>query len=504
MKLKYLLVWLGAYSIAMPLCACEHEAGLDPSTSLLRATFAPIEAGRFVNPLHQSISTTNSRAQNLYDQGLSFFSGYSWLDAARSFRRALDLDPDQPMALLGLANALRQLGLTSAAAETFDLIQVSADPKRLTPIENELLRLGRLEFNLFGDPKQIPADAGLHFRQALDSTLSRFPKDPYLLVLRGHSEAPSPEGIGRNAAPKALTYYYRALELSPDNWAAHHFLAHAHENRGDFTRALSHALAFRSAAPELPHAWHMQAHVLPRLGRWPEARNALVHAHLLHQRAPNDLNLDWHYGHNLRLLATLCFLIGDPAGEQYFRGTWQLTYEDWRQAYYALPLPHFLVASNRFAEALRQVQSCETRDHLLARVLCGSAQGEIEWAIGRRSEASRLLLESRAAFGRLKRAGAPQIHRQMVGEAERALTVLESLIRIGDRQLEAEDFIAMIERVYAPQSGFDGWSERSFALARLSSLTKKGGFVDVAGQLDALRQESIATATNARHLRDSK
>jgi hypothetical protein len=55
---------------------------------------------------HHTISTKNPEAQRFFDQGLTLVFGFNHEEAARSFRRASELDPQSAMAFWGIALAL--------------------------------------------------------------------------------------------------------------------------------------------------------------------------------------------------------------------------------------------------------------------------------------------------------------------------------------------------------------------------------------------------------------
>ena len=57
--------------------------------------------------LHHPIATTNSEAQKFFDQGLTLVYAFNHAEAARSFQRAADLDPREPMPHWGIAARAR-------------------------------------------------------------------------------------------------------------------------------------------------------------------------------------------------------------------------------------------------------------------------------------------------------------------------------------------------------------------------------------------------------------
>ena len=56
--------------------------------------------------LHHPVSTTNPEAQQFFDQGLRLVYAFNHEEAARSFRRAAELDPQLGMAWWGVALAV--------------------------------------------------------------------------------------------------------------------------------------------------------------------------------------------------------------------------------------------------------------------------------------------------------------------------------------------------------------------------------------------------------------
>src|ERR671923_1107345 len=56
--------------------------------------------------LHHPVTTSNPQAQKFFDQGLRFIYAFNHDEAARSFRRAAELDPKLAMAYWGIAEAV--------------------------------------------------------------------------------------------------------------------------------------------------------------------------------------------------------------------------------------------------------------------------------------------------------------------------------------------------------------------------------------------------------------
>ena len=56
----------------------------------------PVEIYSGLGSWHHATSTKNSEAQKFFDQGLRMTYGFNHEEAGRSFKRAAELDPDNP------------------------------------------------------------------------------------------------------------------------------------------------------------------------------------------------------------------------------------------------------------------------------------------------------------------------------------------------------------------------------------------------------------------------
>src|SRR4030095_1239130 len=87
-----------------------------------------------------------------------------------------------------------------------------------------------------------------------------------------------------------------------------HSLCPSSERSGRRKEALEHGEAYARLSPAIPHAAHMWAHDLRRVGRVNEAitqfrkADSLEHAYYAAEKL--DPSFDWHHGHNLNLLAS--------------------------------------------------------------------------------------------------------------------------------------------------------------------------------------------------------
>ena len=160
-------------------------------------------------------------------------------------------------------------------------------------------------------------DALTAYRNALDAALQKYPADVELWLLRGIAQSSDPADRGQGSVEASVPFYEKALGVSPNHFAAQHYLTHAHENGRRPGDALPRAAAFAKLASAVPHALHMHGHVLRQLGRVDEAVAAFEAAQRVQTAylqaekiAPEH---DWHYEHNVDLLAASYRYLGRMA-----------------------------------------------------------------------------------------------------------------------------------------------------------------------------------------------
>jgi tetratricopeptide (TPR) repeat protein len=263
----------------------------------------PIKLRDGIGRIHEDVTTTSKVAQIYYDQGLTFLDAYDWINAARSFFVALHHDPNLAMAELGVSYAFSGLGDEEAAAAAEGRARLLAS--QITRREAVRIELRKLQLEATAADDRGGTDDA--YVVALDKYLAADPFNVPLLLLRGNASEGTPWGRGQRGGAPSFQYYEQVLATDALNPAAHHFLIHSYELSGDSARALQHAGAFVNRAPSLPHAQHMYGHELLRMGKTEEAIGRFEKANMLTEAAfaaaPSALLYDWHYRHNLNLLA---------------------------------------------------------------------------------------------------------------------------------------------------------------------------------------------------------
>jgi Tfp pilus assembly protein PilF len=104
----------------------------------------------------------------------------------------------------------------------------------------------------------------------------------------------------------AVLFHKALLRINPQHPGAHHELVHIYENIRRPALGWPHAEGFVASSPGIPHAFHMQAHLAMRIGKWEKTTDRSAHAielqeayHKLMNVKPNE---DWQFSHHLETL----------------------------------------------------------------------------------------------------------------------------------------------------------------------------------------------------------
>jgi tetratricopeptide (TPR) repeat protein len=442
----------------------------------------PVALRTGIGIYHEKVTTSSPQAQKFYDQGVAYLHSYVWIEAARSFHQALRDDPKLAMAYVGLSYAYSPMdyGAARAALEKAESLAASGDDR-----ERKRIAIRRSQLDAMaaagtadGAPKLLA------FRNEIDSALLAYPNDVDLLLLRGHAEEPTPFGDGGGCIPSAAVYYQRALTISPDNFAAHHFLAHCYENQGKFQDALDQARIYAQSTPQIPHAQHMYGHELRGLGRTEEAIPLFLKAEALenayYQRENIAPSLDWHHAHNLSLLASAYQYEGQlHLAERYFAEERKLTPFTEYAAFNRKDWPEFLLNRGDFGLALAAAEEMVGVQSALSRAAGHCLAGIALVALHRNEEAVAHLNSAQMEANGLNRPDAAAVSPYL------DMLKLATMMGLGS----LADAPALMERIsqYTKLArSADSWSQGLFRVEVLSNLARATGHWEIAGQLAAL------------------
>jgi tetratricopeptide (TPR) repeat protein len=328
----------------------HHEpAGYVPREILER----PLSIRAGVGAVHETVTTSSREAQAYYDQGLAYLHSYVWIEAARSFNQALKVDPKLAMAHVGMSRAHSGLEDPKAARASLEKAQSLASGANAWEQRRVMLRAKQLEaLEDLANPQKH-----LAYKKALDDALASYMNDSELWLLRGNAEEPTAAGRGQRGSAASTAFYEKVFAISPDNFAAHHYLIHSYENIGLMEPALKHGEAYSRLAYSIPHAHHMYGHDLRRVGRIADAIAAfrkadeLEHAYYKAEDIPADM--DWHHPHNLDLLSTSYQYVGQmKTAEALMREAVAMAAVSDGREFNKKEWPSFLLSRGRAGESL--------------------------------------------------------------------------------------------------------------------------------------------------------
>jgi tetratricopeptide (TPR) repeat protein len=440
----------------------NHQIPSVPHALLTRSV--PVRSGLL--PAHDETSTRVKRAQELYDQGLSYLHSYVWIEAARSFNQALQLDQDLALAHVGLSYAYTELNKPDAALDALARAQALASKVST----HDRLHIDARALQMAAEA--APQDTGklLSYRRALDSALVQQPADAELRLLRGIAESPDPSDRGQGSTAASVGHYEQALALG--GVAAHHYLSHALENTDRIAAAVEHAGAFARLASAIPHAQHMHGHVLRRSGNIEEAIAAFERADRLHAEyfaqekvAPEH---DWHHEHNLDLLGSSYRYIGQLSkAERSLARAFQLPSSLAVQMYNKRAWPEFLIARGRHEEAVAAAKTLQAHPVSLVRAVGHIEAGHAMLAVGRFPDAAG---QANLAVRELRAASNGQA---LVAPALERLQG-EFFLRTGERAKGRAMLEKLVRKVRA-LPGPDNWVQALFTMEAVARTARDAG-----------------------------
>ncbi|MET0552516.1 MAG: hypothetical protein ABW221_05735, partial [Vicinamibacteria bacterium] len=430
---------------------------------------------REIGNAHEVVTTAQPEAQAYYDQGLDYLHGYVWIEAARSFHEALRLDPELALVHLGLSRVYSGLDDPKAARASWERAQALGE--RASARERRLIALRE---------KQLDAidhidDAARHaeYKRAIDAALAVDIGEAQLWLLRGNAEEPTAAGRGQRGSVASTAFYRTALQLAPDNAAAHHYLTHSYETIGQIPLALEHGEAYARLAPAVPHAHHMWGHDLRRVGRIDDAIAAfrrtdeLERAYYAAERI--DPSLDWHHIHNLDLLATAYQYKGQMRrAEQTMREADGLVALIEYQEVNRRALTLFLLGRGRWQEALEAVRPLREGRYAAARVVGHALAGHALLALGRAGEAEAALAAAQQDLQSVPKLAPGLLVTRTSAQPWVDALRGEVLLRSGART-EGRAALEAVERTLRALPGPDAWIQALFRLELIARAARDVG-----------------------------
>ena len=232
--------------------------------------------------LHHPVSTENSEAQQFFDQGLRLVYAFNHDEAARSFRRAAELDPQLAMAWWGVALAVGpNYNLPVDPEHEKMAVDAIAKAEALsasgTQIEKDYIAAmaKRFSSDLHADYHRLDAN----YSAAMRDLKQKYPDDLDAATLFADSmmnlrpwKLYRGDGTPEEGTEEIVATLEGVLRRDPNHIGAMHLYIHAVEASLHPERALPYADRIAKLAPAAGHLVHMPAHIYERTGQFNEAR----------------------------------------------------------------------------------------------------------------------------------------------------------------------------------------------------------------------------------------
>ena len=290
------------------------------------STMKPATLMKGLGDLHHPVSTKNAEAQKFFDQGLRLIYAFNHDEAARSFRKAAELDPKLAMADWGVAEAVGPNYNDPASEERFkqahDAIQKAVDLSDSAP-ESERAYIMAMAKRFPADPKSDLHKAAEEYHDAMREVVKHYPDDLDAATLFAESGMNlHPWGLWhQDGTPEAGTEEIVAtlesvMKRNPDHLGALHYYIHAVEASNSPERAMAAAGRLAAQAPAAGHIVHMPAHVYIRTGDYAAAvktNEEAAAADRVYMKSSDAQGIypAMYYSHNLHFIAMCSAMTGD-------------------------------------------------------------------------------------------------------------------------------------------------------------------------------------------------
>ena len=478
-----------AFAQEDPHAACA-AVGWVPREVLERPV--PLRTG--IGRAHEEVTTASAEAQAFHDQGLAYLHSYVWIEAGRSFHQALRLDPKLALSWVGLSRVYSGLEDQAAARTAWK----KADELKDGVGEKERRKIAVRGAHLDAIEDLPSAEKHAAFKRAVDDALAADMEDVELWLLRGNAEERNAAGRGQRGGAASVAFYRQALAVSPDHFAAHHYLVHSYETIGRISEALVHGEAYARLADRVPHARHMWAHDLRRVGRVDDAIAEFEKAHALetayYEAEGLSEDLDWHRPHNLDLLATCHQHQGRvKKTEAVMRERGRLRPVLAGTEFNGKAWPGFLLWTGRYDEALAASRAMTEGKWISTRAVGHALAGHALLALGRAGEADAALARAETLLAEVP-PGSSTVSYVSRSSVEPYVMGLrgEVLLRRGQRA-EARALLKDVQQRIRAVPGPDAWTEALFRLEEIARAARAAGDWDLAAYTaDQMRDHDAA------------
>jgi tetratricopeptide (TPR) repeat protein len=272
------------------------------------------------------IAAKSPEAQEQFDRGLAYLYAFNHDEAIRSFKKALEADPECAMAWWGIAcangphinNPMVEPDRAKAAWEAI----VAAKKAARSEVERDLIEAQSKRWSETPSPDRAALDKA--YADAMREVWKRRPKDAEVGALFAEAlmdlrpwDLWKQDGTPQPGTDEVLATLEAIMALNPNHPLALHLYIHAVEASPNPEKADAAADRLRELNPGLGHMVHMPSHIDVRRGRWKEAIEANKKAIAADARyrgwSPDQGFYHIYMAHNRHMLAFASMMRGQSA-----------------------------------------------------------------------------------------------------------------------------------------------------------------------------------------------
>jgi tetratricopeptide (TPR) repeat protein len=287
--------------------AAKRQVGAArPSTAAIRL--------QGMGAVHHKVTTSDARAQAYFDQGLALIYAFNHEEAARSFRKAAEIDPKLAMAWWGVAftdgsnynmpsEAEREKAAAAAIKKAVELAPGAS--------QSEQDYIAALNKRYSEDPKADLHALGVAYKDAMFELSRKYPDDLDAATLAAESGMNlrpwalwSIDGKPAEGTEEIVATLESVLKRDPNQIGANHYYIHAVEASPLAARALPSADRLGALAPGAGHLVHMPSHIYSRVGDFDAAVRVNIAAAAADEKYFNAMDSQgiypmMYYSHNI-------------------------------------------------------------------------------------------------------------------------------------------------------------------------------------------------------------
>ncbi|MEM7185380.1 MAG: tetratricopeptide repeat protein [Bacteroidota bacterium] len=222
----------------------------------------------------------NKNALIHFEKGLLLLHSFEYQDAREAFEKALEEDPDMPMAHWGKAMTFNhslwsEQDFEDGVAALAPLEDIDLE-SRASELERDLIEAARILYQ----PKTAKKERDKAYSRFLGKLTKKHPGNHeilsfYALSLLGASE----DGRDPKLYTQGAEIAQRVLDANPSHPGALHYLIHSYDDPDHATLALNAANAYAKVAPDASHALHMPSHIYVAMGMWDEVISSNINSY---------------------------------------------------------------------------------------------------------------------------------------------------------------------------------------------------------------------------------